>query len=323
MTTTLSLPMFESDPVPGSSAAIRDELSAGLRAPQAFISPKYLYDALGSKLFEAICEVPEYYLTRTETAIFDEHLADITRAAGRGATLIDLGAGNCEKAARLFPALQPTQYVAVDISSAFLRDALGHLQRRFPAQQMIGIAQDFSDSLELPGSVRREHRLFFYLGSSIANFTPEEAVAFLRRLRGLSGTDGGLLIGIDLVKDKKLLDAAYDDALGVTASFNLNLLLHLNRLLQANFDVRDWRHRAFFNPERSRIEMYLEARRSVSVGWCGGERRFAEGERIHTENSYKYTREGFIALLEQGGFQAPRVWTDECSRFMVCHARAT
>jgi dimethylhistidine N-methyltransferase len=303
--------------------SIRSELSAGLMMPRANISPKYLYDALGSKLFEAICELPEYYLTRTEAAIFDAHMADIAQSVGRGATLIDLGAGNCEKAARLFADLQPKQYVAVDISSDFLRDALERLQRRFPGLPMIGVAQDFSDSLRLPQSVQRQRRLFFYPGSSLGNFTPEEAVSFLCRLRDLCGSDGGLLIGIDLVKDKELLDAAYDDALGVTASFNLNLLLHLNRLLQADFDVRDWQHRAFFNREQHRIEMYLEARRDLPVRWCGGERRFAEGERVHTENSYKYTREGFVNLLAQAGFEACRVWTDEHAWFMVCHARAS
>jgi dimethylhistidine N-methyltransferase len=323
----ISQPDFIADDAGGAEAtevsgSIRSELSAGLLASHAFISPKYLYDALGSKLFEAICELPEYYLTRTEAAIFDAHMPDIAQSVGRGTTLIDLGAGNCEKAARLFPALQPKQYVAVDISSDFLRSSLGHLQRRFPELQMIGVAQDFSESLRLPGSVQRQHRLFFYPGSSIANFTPEEAVGFLRRLRDICGSDGGLLIGIDLVKDKELLDAAYDDALGVTASFNLNLLLHLNGLLEADFDVRDWQHRAFFDPEQMRIEMHLEARRDLSVRWRGGERRFAEGERIHTENSYKYTREGFVNLLGQAGFEASRVWTDERSWFMVCYARA-
>jgi dimethylhistidine N-methyltransferase len=302
--------------------AIRAELSAGLLAPDAFISPKYLYDALGSKLFEAICELPEYYLTRTEAAIFEAHLPDIAQAVGRGTSLIDLGAGNCEKAARLFPALQPAQYVPVDISADFLRSSLGHLQRRFPDLQMIGVAQDFSDSLRLPESVRRDHRLFFYPGSSLGNFAPDQALLFLRRLRNLCATDGGLLIGIDLVKDKRLLDAAYDDALGVTASFNLNLLLHLNGLLHADFDVREWQHRAFFNRDQSRIEMYLEARRDLVVGWLGGERRFAEGERIHTENSYKYTHEGFVKLLARAGFEASRVWNDDRSWFMVCYARA-
>ncbi|HYD79164.1 MAG TPA: L-histidine N(alpha)-methyltransferase [Paucimonas sp.] len=306
-----------------SSETIRTELAAGLLAPQARIAPKFLYDALGSRLFEAICELPEYYPTRTEAAIFAAHLPAIAEAAGQRATLIDLGAGNCAKAARLFPALLPAQYVPVDISVDFLRDAMSLLQQRFPAVDMLGVGADFSTSLALPAQVRRERRLFFYPGSSIGNFAPDEALAFLRSLRAAcEPADGGLLIGVDLVKDKAVLDAAYDDALGVTAAFNLNLLLHLNRLLDADFDVRDWRHRGFFHAERSRIEMHLEARRALSVRWNGGERSFEEGERIHTENSYKYTQEGFAQLLAQAGFGRVRAWTDDRRWFMVCHAQA-
>jgi dimethylhistidine N-methyltransferase len=306
----------------GNADAMRDELSRGLLAPNPHIAPKFLYDALGSKLFEAICELPEYYLTRTEATIFDTHAAAMAEVAGRGTTLIDLGAGNCAKAAKLFPALQPSQYVPVDISVDFLRDAMDALHKRFPAIDMLGVGADFSTALELPDQVRTERRLFFYPGSSIGNFTPEQAVAFLRSLRFACGPAGGLLIGADLVKDKDVLDAAYDDALGVTAAFNLNLLLHLNRLLGADFNLRDWRHRGFFNAEQSRIEMHLEARRRLVVRWQGGERSFEEGERIHTENSYKYTQEGFLALLAQSGFGAPQVWTDERQWFMVCHAKA-
>jgi dimethylhistidine N-methyltransferase len=302
--------------------AIRAELSAGLLATLASTSPKYLYDALGSKLFEAICELPEYYPTRTEAAIFDRHLSDIARSIGRGSTLIDLGAGNCAKAARLFPVLQPTQYVPVDISVDFLRDAMTCLRQRFPMIKMTGIGMDFSATLDLPEAVRRDKRLFFYPGSSIGNFTPVEAAALLGRLRDACRADGGLLIGVDLVKDKSVLDAAYDDAIGVTAAFNLNLLLHLNQLLDADFKVRDWRHLGFFNEEQGRIEMHLEARCDTGASWQGGERHFRKGERIHTESSYKYTRQGFLQLLERAGFGAVRTWTDERGWFMVCHAHA-
>lgn len=304
------------------SAAIRHELEAGLRAPRPEISPKYLYDALGSKLFEAICALPEYYPTRTEAAIVDAHLDDIARAAGRGSTLIDLGAGNCAKAARLFAALRPRQYVPVDISVDFLRDAVSALQRSHPDIGMVGVGADFSAALPLPPQVRRERRLFFYPGSSIGNFSPDHALAMLRRLRAACDDDGALLIGIDLVKDKAVLQAAYDDALGVTAAFNLNLLLHVNRLLGADFRLRDWRHRAFYDEQQGRIEMHLEARRRVVLQWEGGRREFEEGTRIHTESSYKYTVDGFLALLRQAGFGQVRSWTDPDSWFMVCHARA-
>lgn len=302
--------------------AIRAELSEGLLAQHARTSPKYLYDELGSTLFEAICKVPEYYPTRTEAAIFDQSLPEIARSIGRGSTLIDLGAGNCHKASQLFPALQPVEYVPVDISIEFLRDAVNALRQRFPPIRMTGIGMDFSASLELPDAVRKEKRLFFYPGSSIGNFSPDEAASFLARIRDACRNDGGLLIGVDLVKDKAILDAAYDDALGVTSAFNLNLLLHLNTLLGADFNPRDWRHRAFFNQQESRIEMHLEACRDVEVRWPQGWRRFAEGERIHTECSYKYTPDAFLHLLERAGFGAVRTWTDERGWFLVCHARA-
>ena len=306
-----------------SDQQLRAELSAGLLAAQALASPKYFYDALGSRLFAAICELPEYYPSRTEAAIFDAHLGEIAEVAGAGGTLIDLGAGNCAKAARLFPALQPAQYVPVDISVDFLRDAVGDLQQRFPHIQMTGLGLDFSSALQLPESVQRRQRLFFYPGSSIGNFTPGEAKAFFGRLRAACGDDGGLLVGVDLVKATDILDAAYNDALGVTASFNLNLLLHLNRLLVANFNIAEWRHVSFFNTAQSRIEMYLEARHAVTVKWQGGERHFQQGERIHTENSYKYTPDDFVQLLQRSGFGVTRTWSDADDWFLVCHARAT
>lgn len=307
---------------PHAGAAVLAELDAGLRAGAARISPKFLYDALGSRLFEAICELPEYYPTRTEASIFARHGAEMARAIGPGCTLIDLGAGNCAKAAKLFPLLHPAQYVAIDISADFLRGSIERLQQRFSHIEMTGLGLDFSAALELPGVVRPERRLFFYPGSSIGNFTPDEAGAFLRRARAQCDNDGGLLIGIDLVKDSATLDAAYDDALGVTAAFNLNVLRHLNHLAAADFDVRQWRHRGYFNAAESRIEMHLEAREALTVSWHGGTRDFAAGERIHTENSYKYRQSAAVGLLEQSGFQAARVWTDPAGWFAVIHARA-
>jgi dimethylhistidine N-methyltransferase len=307
---------------PLANAAIAAELAAGLCAPEAAIAPKFLYDALGSKLFEAICELPEYYPTRTEAAIVARHGVEIARAVGADCTLIDLGAGNCAKAATLFPLLHPAQYVAIDISYDFLRDAIARLQQRFAHIEMTGLGLDFSAGLALPDQVRPEKRLFFYPGSSIGNFTPEQACAFLRRVHGQCEFDGALLIGIDLVKDSAILDAAYDDQLGVTAAFNLNILRHVNHLIGADFQVPQWRHRGFFNDTESRIEMHLEAREALLVRWPGGERRFRAGERIHTENSYKYRLAGALGLLEQAGFAAARVWTDPDQWFALIHARA-
>jgi dimethylhistidine N-methyltransferase len=295
---------------------------AALVAERASVAPKFFYDRLGSHLFEAITELPEYYPTRTEAAIFAAHGTAIAEAVGSGMALIDLGAGNCAKAASLFPLLEPARYIAIDISVDFLRDALRELQREQPQIAMAGLGQDFSQRLELPAELLGDERpMFFYPGSSIGNFTPEEALAFLARIRA-QAQGGGLIIGVDLVKPRAVLEPAYDDSLGVTAAFNRNVLAHLNRLIGSDFAPRQWRHVAFFNEARSRIEMHLEAHQGLTVTWPGGQRRFAAGERIHTENSCKYTREDFAALLVAAGFAPPRHWTDPQSWFAVFVADA-
>lgn len=301
-------------------AAVLAELAAGLLAPQACLAPKYLYDPLGSRLFDAITELPEYYPTRTEAALLAEHGTAIAAQLPQGATLVDLGAGNCEKAARLFDLLNPARYVAVDISVDFLRTALQCLQRQFPALDMLGVGLDFSTELTLPPEVGAGPRLLFYPGSSIGNFTPAQALDFLRQARA-AAQGGGMLVGVDLVKPLEVLEPAYDDALGVTAAFNKNLLQHVNRLLGADFDVRDWQHLAFFNTGHSRIEMHLLAVRDLVVRWPGVERRFKAGERIHTENSYKYQLPAFEALLRDAGFSQTQVWTDERGWFAVFWAQ--
>jgi dimethylhistidine N-methyltransferase len=295
---------------------VHAELAAGLLGARACIAPKYFYDTLGSRLFDAITELPEYYPTRTEAAIMSAHADEIADAVGTGRTLVDLGAGNCVKAGRLFATLAPRRYVAVDISVEFLRNALACLQREHPAVDMLGVGLDFSAALALPREAGDGPRTLFYPGSSIGNYTPDEAAGFLRRLR--EGSPGGnLLIGVDLVKAKPVLDAAYDDALGVTAAFNLNVLTHVNRLLGSDFALQAWRHVAFFDPVASRIEMHLEARQALTVHWPGGERRFEAGERIHTENSCKYAVEGFDALLHRAGYTTTRCWTDARQWFAV------
>ena len=301
---------------------VRPEIIAGLTAPQAAVASKYFYDARGSRLFEMITALPEYYLTRTERAIFSGYAEAIAAAAGTGSTLIDLGAGNCSKARHLFPSLRPAQYVAVDISLDFLRRAVGRLQPLFPAIEMLAVGGDIYPAPVLPHTVRPQRRLFFYPGSSIGNFTPDEALLFLTNLRKRCRDDGGLLIGVDLVKSEGVLNAAYDDASGVTAAFNLNLLRNLNRILGSNFATADWRHRAFFNAAQSRVEMHLEARRPVHVRWPGGGRLFTRNETLHTENSYKYRLPDFERLLSQTGFGRMRFWTDEARWFAVGHAAA-
>ena len=299
------------------------EAAAGLLAPAASASPKFFYDALGSRLFDVITELPEYYPTRTEAAILAQHGPAIAQAAlaatGAAPVLVDLGAGNCAKGAALFASLAPRRYVAVDISVDYLRQALADLQRHHPALQLVGVGQDFSGALELPAGLADGPALVFYPGSSIGNFSPDAALRLLRQARAVGG-GGALLIGVDRVKPVALLEAAYDDALGVTAAFNLNLLNHLNRLLGSNFHLRDWRHVALFNTADSRIEMHLEARAATTVVWPGAERRFAAGERIHTENSYKWAPGDFAALLRDAGFSQVQQWTDAQAWFGVCLA---
>lgn len=304
------------------AAAERAETVARLCASAATLEPKHFYDRLGSHLFEAITELDEYDPTRTEGAIFAAHAAEIAGACGTGMALVDLGAGNCAKAARLFPLLEPARYVAVDVSVGFLRDALHDLQREHPRLPITGLGLDFSRRLTIPAeAIDGERPVFFYPGSSIGNFEPDDALAFLRRIRA-EAAGGGLLIGIDLVKDPARLLAAYDDALGVTAAFNRNALRVINRCIGSDFEPRDWRHVALWNAELSRIEMHLEATRDVAVGWPDGGRRFAAGERIHTESSCKWTVERFDALLREAGFGATRSWTDERGWFAVFWAPA-
>lgn len=305
-------------------AALRAELAAGLLAPAARIAPKFLYDRLGSSLFAAITEVDEYYPTRTEAWIFQHYADEIAACIGQDGTLIDLGAGNCAKAASLFPKLRPQHYVAVDISVQFLAEALAYLQFRHPEIRMSGIGCDFSRHLQLPESLASGPRTLFYPGSSIGNFMPDEALAFLRQTHAAC-QGGGLLIGFDLVKEQSVLDDAYNDSLGITAAFNLNLLKVLRSELGASLKIGHFRHIAFFNAAESRIEMHLEARRTSSIRWGDGgqpaERHFVPGERIHTEYSHKYTQESASALLRAAGFKKLRWWQDPQNWFAVCWAQ--
>jgi L-histidine Nalpha-methyltransferase len=322
---SLLQPRFYQTPTAGG-ADPRAELASSLQRHPAAIAPKFFYDRLGSALFVAITELPEYYPTRTEAAIIAAHEDDIAAAVrarvGPRCTLVDLGAGDGAKAARLFAPLQPARYVALDIAVDFVREALYGLQLRFPGIEMIGVGIDFSTRLALPAGVVDGPALLFYPGSSIGNFGPDAARQLLRQARELVA-GGALLIGVDLVKPAPVLEAAYDDALGVTAAFNLNLLRHVNRLLGSDFDVAEWRHVASFDASASRIEMHLEARRDLGVRWPGGERRFAAGERIHTEHSYKWTCAGFEALLRDAGFRGVQTWTDRRGWFAVMLAGAT
>lgn len=311
------------------AAAVRAELAAGLLADPPRAAPKFFYDALGSRLFDAITELAEYYPTRTEAAIFAAHGAAMAQQVPHGAVLIDLGAGSCAKAARLFPVLRPGAYVAVDISVDYLREAMGQLQQRHRGVPMLGVGMDFSSELALPAGaldwlerhdLTTAPRCVFYPGSSIGNFGPGEALVLLRQARHVcaaGGAGGGILIGVDRVKDKAVLEPAYDDPLGVTAAFNRNLLLHVNALLGSDFAPARWRHVAFYDAAASRIEMHLASDGAQTVRWPGGERRFADGECLHTENSYKWTPEAFEDLLHEAGFGVATHWSDADGWFSV------
>jgi dimethylhistidine N-methyltransferase len=298
----------------------RRALVGGLFAAPAVISPKYFYDEIGCTLFEAICSLPEYYPTRTERAILTTHRDSIVQAVGTGRQFVDLGAGDCSKAALLLPALHARRYVAVDIAAAAIEPALSRLTPVFPRVEFMGVVTDFSRRFDLDGAIDGGPVTFFYPGSSIGNFTPDEALSLLRRVRDLCGPESGLLIGVDTKKDQARLDAAYNDALGVTAAFNLNVLNHVNILADCDFKPAGFAHVAFYEAIKGRVEMHLESRHLQRVRVGGGERVFVEGERIHTENSYKYHPDEFADLLASAGFTELRVWQDGAGDFAVFYA---
>jgi dimethylhistidine N-methyltransferase len=302
--------------------AERERLLAGLRAPHATIEPKYFYDECGCAIYGAICLSDEYYPTRTEAAIFDRCRDEIAAAVGQGGTFIDVGAGDCAKAMKWFDALRPSRYVPVDIAAPSMATAMQKIAREHATMDLVGVVTDFSQSLNIPAELSTGRTTVFYPGSSIGNFTPSDAVRFLRQMREIAAPDGGLLIGVDSKKDKAILDRAYDDALGITAAFNLNALRHINRVLDADFDVGNWKHVGFYNADMGRIEMHLESRVDQTVNLDGVARVYARGEKIHSENSYKYHREEFDALLREAGFSDIRCWSNEANAFWVFYAKA-
>jgi dimethylhistidine N-methyltransferase len=295
--------------------AFAQDLINGLRATPRSVSPKWFYDAEGSRLFERICELPEYYPTRTEFALLDHHAPELATLIGPGAEIVEFGAGASRKVRVLLDALQaPRRFVPVDISGEHLAESAAMLSGDYPGLEVRPLAADFTGPLTLPPAAGR--RVGFFPGSSIGNFEPAEAEVLLRRFAGWLG-GGGLLIGVDLVKEPALLHAAYNDVRGVTAAFNLNLLARANRELGADFDLGGWAHSAFYNPPQRRIEMHLVSRRDQRVRIAGQDLMFAEGDSVHTENSYKYTVDGFAALARRAGFTPVKVWTDAARRFSL------
>lgn len=295
------------------------EVLAGLAAPQKRLPPKLFYDERGSALFEAICATPEYYPARTETRILKARAAEIALAVGHPCALIEPGSGNSHKVRCLLRELRPEIYLPLDISGDHLLGAAQGLAADHPGLKVHAVCMDYGQCLEglpslLPAGTKR---VVFFPGSTIGNFEPPEARDFLGRIARLVGAGGGLLIGVDLRKSPDVLHRAYNDAQGVTREFNLNLLRRINRNLDADFDPGRFWHYAFYHARKSRVEMHLVSRGAQSVRLAGERLDFADGESIHTENSYKYTVEGFQALAAEAGFRAVDCWCDGEGLFSV------
>jgi dimethylhistidine N-methyltransferase len=308
---------------PHHARAVRDQGFArafleGMGAIPKRVPCKYFYDAKGSALFDKICELPEYYQTRTELALLANSADEMAQAMGANVELIEFGAGALTKVRLLLDALeQPLAYIPIDISGDYLTKVCAALDRDYPALRLHPVVADFTRPFVLPSPLLEPvRRVGFFPGSTIGNFTREEAVAFLKTTSGIL-KGGGLLIGADLIKDPAVLHAAYNDAAGVTADFNKNLLARANRELDAEFDLDAFSHYALYNPAAARIEMYLLSARKQRVRIGDGFVDFDEGEAIHTEDSHKYTIESFRALAWEAGFVPRQVWCDEQRLFSV------
>ncbi|WGL17085.1 L-histidine N(alpha)-methyltransferase [Microbulbifer bruguierae] len=299
----------------------RDVL-AGLAAPQKTLPCKYFYDEIGSKLFESICELEDYYLTRVEADIFSCALDEMTMVLGQGVALVEPGAGNCEKAEPLLVAMNdPVAYYPLDISPEILLAAQQRIQRRLPTLDVVPVIGDFTSTTvwqQLPKSHQR--KVLFFPGSTIGNFTPEQARELLQRFAEQLRPGEGILLGADLVKDSVVLERAYHDSAHVTEAFNKNLLTRINNELNGNFNIDDFAHRAFYHRVRQRVEMHLVSLTDQKVEVSGQQFEFAEGETIHTENSHKYTLSGLRTLLHETGFTTQKFWTDNKQHYAIYYA---
>jgi dimethylhistidine N-methyltransferase len=313
----------------GSSARIEADDSfaadvlAGLAKPQKALPPKYFYDAEGSRLFEAITELEEYYPTRTELALLRTHAGEIAQVIPDGAALVEFGSGASLKTRILLDAApQLAAYAPIDISGEALAEAAEAIARAYPNLTVAPLREDFTRALQLPAATAGRPIVGFFPGSTIGNFAPDEAKAFLTGARRLLGEGAEFLVGIDLVKAERDLVAAYDDRVGVTAAFNKNLLARMNRELGGDFDLEAFAHKAVWNPAESRIEMHLESLADQEVRVAGGRFAFRKGETLHTENSYKFTIEGFARLAEAAGWKLQREWRSTTPAFAVVLLKA-
>ncbi len=319
MDTTQQLP--PADIFKAAARQFRADVLRGLRAPKKELPCKYFYDEVGSALFEQITELDEYYPTRTELGIMERHAAEMAQLLGPRCLLIEYGSGSSFKTRHLLDRLRdPAGYVPIDVSGEHLRRSARALGEEYPDVEVLPLCADFTRSLRLPACRKTAaRRVVYFPGSTLGNFTPEAALALLRQTAVLCGHDGGLLLGVDLLKDPRVLEAAYNDRRGVTAAFNRNLLARINRELGADFDIEQFAHRAFYNSAHGRIEMHLVSRRDQVVRVGGVPFFFAAGESIHTENSYKYSLAALADLGRASGFAAERVWVDEHQNFSVAY----
>ena len=299
-----------------TSAFARDAIDDLSQRPKR-LSPKYFYDATGSELFEAITRLPEYYPTRTELKILRERGSEIASIIPDNAALVEFGAGATTKVRLLLESCAFAAYVPVDISGDFLNAQAGALRKDFPALAVHPVAADFTAPFKLPDEIAGSPKVGFFPGSTIGNFEPHEACRFLRSARDILGQGAQMIIGADLEKDERLLYDAYNDRAGVTACFNLNVLVRINRELGGNFDISAFTHRAIYNRERHRIEMHLISKKTQTVRMLGTSFSFRPGESIHTESSYKYSVERFAALARGSGWNVRESWTDDNRMFSV------
>lgn len=318
--------MLLTDQAPTFASAIdpefRHDIMHGLsRSPKA-TPPIWFYDRRGSELFEAITDLPEYYPTRTETALLARHGADFAAAIGTGRAVVEFGAGSSRKTPYLLRAIAPAAYVPIDISGDFLHASSAALAQAFPDLPVLPVVGDFNRPLDLPSAIEGMPRLGFFPGSTIGNMEPNAAVDLLRAMRRLLGDDAKLLIGMDRIKDRDRLVAAYDDAQGVTAAFNLNLIERINRELEGDLPVEEFAHRAIWNDEKARIEMHLEARRPLHFHVAGQCFHMDAGETIHTESSHKYGARDERLLLRAGGWEPATEWMDDEGLFALVLAEA-
>lgn len=299
-----------------------EDIISGLSASEPYISPKYFYDEIGSHLFEKICSTDEYYPTRTEVNIIRENIDDLVNNMGKECLLIEPGSGDSYKVRLLLDALRPIAYLPIDISRRYLQDEARRLAEEFTWLNVHAVCADFTGKLKLPYEVKTDNRVAFFPGSTIGNFLPDQAIAVLKEIKNMVGDNGGLLIGVDLQKNSEILNAAYNDKENFTAKFNLNLLSRINRELKADFNVQAFKHYAFYNEEKSRIEMHLISMQDQLVKVGEYEFEFKKDQSILTEYSHKYTVEHFQRLAEQAGFQRVKTWVDKDELFSVHYLKS-